>query len=127
MVFPEFALEPSDPRPGEQARVVVRLRLHEGWHIYSVVPAEGEFAPIPTTLNVGAGPLEKIGPIYESNPSTDNDPVLGMVLSFHKKEARLFQNLRVPESAPLGTFAVQANLRFQTCSDRVCLPPKQSP
>ncbi|MAE16611.1 MAG: hypothetical protein CL911_04115 [Deltaproteobacteria bacterium] len=127
VVFPELALEPSDPRPGEQARVVVRLRLHEGWHIYSVVPAEGEFAPIPTTLNVGAGPLEKIGPIYESNPRTDNDPVLGMVLSFHKKEARLFQNLHVPETAAPGAFSAQAELRFQACSDRVCLTPKTLP
>ena len=127
VVFPELALEPSDPRLGEQVRAVVRMKLHPGWHIYSVVPATGDFAPIPTTITLDTLNLEAQGPIYESNPLTDNDPVLDMVLSFHKNQARLFQNLRVPESAPLGTFAVQANLRFQTCSDRVCLPPKTVP
>ena len=124
VVFPELVLEPSDPRPGEQARAVVRMRLHEGWHVYSVVPAEGDFAPIPTSLDVNAEPLEKIGPIYESNPRTDTDPVLGMVLSFHKKQAQLFRNLRIPGTADSGVFPLQASLRFQACSERVCLPPK---
>ena len=68
VVFPELALEPSDPRLGEQVRAVVRMKLHPGWHIYSVVPATGDFAPISTTLTLDTVNLEAQGPIYESNP-----------------------------------------------------------
>ena len=79
VVFPELALEPSDPRLGEQVRAVVRIEIHKGWHVYSVVPAEGDFTPIPTALTLEAGPLEAQGPVYESNPRTANDPVLESV------------------------------------------------
>lgn len=119
------SLEPADPRPGEHARLVIELDVHPGWHIYSVVPAEGEFPPIPTTMTIELDQLQQIGPLFETNPITAPDPVLEQVLSYHEQQAALFQNLLVPESVrEKQGLELNGTLRYQACSDRVCLPPK---
>ncbi len=117
-------LNPPDPRPGEHVRLVANLKIHPGWHVYSVIPAEGDFAPIATSLQLDANPLQAEGPLYESNPEVGEDPILEMLLAYHKDEARIFQNLQAPEAATAQALAVAGALRFQACSDRVCLPPE---
>ncbi len=120
-----YRLEPNEPRPGEHARIIVELEIHSGWHVYSVIPNEGEFAPIPTSLTFENDLLVMVGPVYESNPITAKDPVLKTVLSFHKNTAKLFQNINVPEHLS-GAKKLKSiiKLRYQACSDRICLPPK---
>ena len=118
-------LEPEKPRPGEHARIILDLKIHQGWHVYSVIPDEGDFAPIPTTLTFDDERLILIGPVYESNPITAPDPVLDMVLSFHEEKVSLFQNIQIPENLTGGTVLNNSGkLSYQACSDRVCLPPK---
>ena len=118
-------LEPEKPRPGEHARIILDLKIHQGWHVFSVIPGEGDFAPIPTTLTFEDESLLLIGPVYESNPITAPDPVLDMVLSFHEEQVSLFQNIQIPQEISGGTvWKNSGNLSYQACSDRVCLPPK---
>ncbi len=119
-------VEPSDARPGEHARVIVQGELHPGWHVYSVVPAEDELAPPPTKLTLETAEIVEVaGNFYESNPITAPDPVLGTVLSYHKKNVRFFQNIKIPpDASPNLAFSQQVKIRYQTCSDKICLPPK---
>jgi len=86
----QSALEPSDPRPGEHVRIVVTAQIEKGWKIYSVVPSKEEFAPIASALEWDAGNWESLGPFYETNPISEPDPVLGMVLSYHKGESSFY-------------------------------------
>jgi thiol:disulfide interchange protein len=123
----ETHLEPADPRPGEHVRVVAELEIHPGWHVYSVIPAEGDFAPIATAMKVQAGPLEVRGPVYESNPILGQDPVLEMELAWHEEHARILQNAQAPQEATPQSVEVSGTLRFQACSDQVCLPPESLP
>ncbi len=101
----QVRLEPEKPRPGEHARIIVDLQIHpeSGWHVFSVIPGEGDFAPIPTSLTFEADPLILIGPVYESNPIIAADPVLDMVLSYHLMKATLFQNILIPDDISGGT------------------------
>ena len=57
-------LEPEDPRPGENVRLVLAFELHPGWHVYSIIPAEGEFPPIPSSMEIKAKNLEQVGPHF---------------------------------------------------------------
>ncbi|MEC8259449.1 MAG: cytochrome c biogenesis protein CcdA, partial [SAR324 cluster bacterium] len=120
----QSALEPSDPRPGEHVRLVVNAQIEKGWKIYSVVPSKEEFAPIASTLEWDAGNWEALGPFYETNPISEPDPVLGMVLSYHKGESSFYQNFKVP-STQSGNSPGDGRITFQACSDRVCLPPDE--
>ena len=121
-----LALEPDPPRLGEQIRAIITGHVIPGWHVYSLVPAQDEFAPPPTQLTVESdAPLQAVAPPYETNPITDFDPVLGMELSYHKNDFRFYQNLKLPNTLEANQ-TVQQNIkiRYQTCSDRICLPPK---
>ena len=121
----QVMLEPEKPRPGEHARLILDLQIQQGWHVFSVIPGDGDFAPIPTTLTIKDESLLLIGPVYESNPITAPDPVLDMVLSFHEEKVTLFQNIQIPEELSGGNvLSYNGNLSYQACSDRVCLPPK---
>ncbi|MDC0224274.1 protein-disulfide reductase DsbD family protein, partial [Deltaproteobacteria bacterium] len=118
-------LEPENPRPGEHARIILDLKIHHGWHIFSVIPSEGDFSPIPTTLTFKDESLLMIGPAYESNPITAYNSVLDMVLSFHEERVSLFQNIQIEKELSGGSLWKNiGNLTYQACSDRVCLPPK---
>ena len=59
-----YRFEPNEPRPGEHARIIVEVDVHSGWHVYSVIPDKGEFAPIPTSLTLENESLIIIGPVY---------------------------------------------------------------
>jgi len=123
----QVRIEPEKPRPGEHARIIVDLQINpeSEWHVFSVIPGEGDFAPIPTSLTFVTDPLILIGPVYESNPITAADPVLDMVLNYHLKKATIFQNILIPDDISGETTLNKAGeLRYQACSDRICLPPK---
>ena len=118
-------LEPEDPRPGENVRLVLAFELHPGWHVYSIIPAEGEFPPIPSSMEIKSKNLEQVGPLFESRPVTAHDPVLDQVLSYHKEQGRLYQNLKVGDEFSAGSeMELSGNFIYQACSDKVCLPPK---
>ena len=89
-----------------------------------MVPSQEEFAPIASALEWDAGNWEALGPFYETNPISELDPVLGMVLSYHKGESSFYQNFKVP-STQSGNSAGDGRITFQACSDRVCLPPDE--
>ena len=118
-------MEPEDPRPGENVRLVLAFELHPGWHVYSIIPAEEEFPPIPSSMEIKSKNLEQVGPLFESRPVTAHDPVLDQVLSYHKKQGRLYQNLKVRDEFSAGSeIELSGNFIYQACSDKVCLPPK---
>ncbi len=121
-----LTLENNNPHPGEHTRAIVKGKLEPGWHIYSLVPAADEFAPPPTKLVFKeAENVVALGRFYENNPTTALDPVIGMELSYHKKYAYFYQNLQLADDAPKDQpVTIQISVRYQTCSDKICLPPK---
>ncbi|MDH4249479.1 MAG: protein-disulfide reductase DsbD family protein, partial [Deltaproteobacteria bacterium] len=119
----ETTLEPAQARPGEHVRMLITAHIVEGWYTYSVVP-QGELAPPPTTLTLFDSALALDGPVYETNPQVKEDPVFGIPLAFHKKTARFYQNLRVPETLNPAQIELKGKLRYQTCNSTYCTPPR---
>ncbi|MCP4296765.1 MAG: DUF255 domain-containing protein [Proteobacteria bacterium] len=116
-------IEPDVFRRGENIRIKVEINIIEGWHIYSVIH-QGEDAPPPTSLTVQNRSFVKDGPAFETRPINDFDKVIGLNLSYHENDAILYQNLKVPDELPVGSSTIPITVRFQTCSDRICLPPE---
>ncbi len=121
-----LSLQPENPRAGEHARILMKGKVVEGWHVYSLIPSEDEFAPLPTNVLVEAGQhVELIGPPYETNPVMAFDPVIGMELRYHENSFYFFQNLKLAEITPGNQpFSSNVAIRYQACSDKICLPPK---
>ena len=121
----ELFLDPEKSRYGEHARIIVDITIQKGWHIFSVIPGEDDFAPIPTSLKIENESLKLLGPVYESNPIIAPNSVLNQVLSYHENNVKLFQNIKIPtETLSNSELLVPGSITYQACSDRVCLPPK---
>jgi len=117
-------LVPSVLRPGEHPRLEVQVETELGWHLYSVFPPKDGDAPPPTKLVLNAAPLTEDGPLYETRAEVVFDQAIQMTLATHEELAYLYQNLTVPPEVTLGEHRVLAQVSFQVCSFRVCLPPK---
>ncbi|MBF0240042.1 MAG: hypothetical protein HQM12_20260 [SAR324 cluster bacterium] len=116
---------PEESHPGEELRGVIEVTVATGWHIYSLVPSEEELAPPPTKIEWKANSLITKGPVYETNPIVQEDPAIGLVLAFHEHKVRFYQNFQVPSSMSPENMILSATIFYQTCSDKICLPPKK--
>lgn len=113
---PKATIEGSvHQRSGDVVEGTVTATIAEGWHVNSNQPLE-EFA-IPTALSLeGAELLEAKYPPHAMKAFEFSEG----------KELAVFDGtFRIPFRAKLGTGAnaITASLRYQACSDRVCLPP----
>ena len=114
---------PVESRAGEKSRLILHLEIRKGWHIYSILP-QGEDAPPPTSIFAETLFLVPDGPFYESRPTTELDKAIGIQLSYHENRARFFRNFEIPINATAGEYSITVNITYQTCTDRICLPPR---
>ncbi len=105
---------PSPARPGEAVTVTIKVRIDPGWHVYSVVPAATGPA---TTAIVSAGDAVPLGTTTEDTPISKFDPNFQTQVAYHESAATFTRQFQVKGAASSVT------LHYQTCNDKVCLPP----
>ncbi len=118
----QVRLEPETVRPGENFRMVVAMTLEPGWHIYSVIPMEGEDAPKPTRVVIDSELLSEDGPVYETRPVYKFEEVLDLGIYYHEERAELYQNLQLTGGAKAGEVETGIKIFYQLCTDVICLP-----
>lgn len=114
--LPKVTIDGSiSKQTGDVIEGVINARVAEGWHVNSHTPTES-FA-IPTELSLDNAKLTKVTyPPHEMR---------GFQFTEGKKIAVYTGAFQIPFTAKLKTAAtaVRATLRYQPCSDRICLPP----
>jgi hypothetical protein len=102
--------------------VVLLAEIQEGWHVYSLLQAPG--GPIPLSVKLEQGPAFTLrGLPTTSKPVSIYDKTFAMVTKFHEHSAEITVPLLVSAKAPAGKQEAVIDVRFQACSDRLCLPP----
>lgn len=103
---------------GDTIEGVINARVASGWHINSHTPTES--FSIPTVLTLDSAELTNV--------------------TYPKHELRAFQftegkpiavytgDFQIPFTAKLksGATSIHATVRYQACSDRICLPPNKA-
>ena len=122
----QWKIENAPSKPVKAgARITVRLVAHtqEGWHMYGLKPvAEG---PIPTRIWVSDGQAAQLAAAVQgSEPQTLQDPAFSMEVQLYEAQATFTLPLRLAAAAPPGAQKIQLNASYQTCDNKVCLPPK---
>lgn len=110
-------------KAGGRFAIRIRARIQDGWHLYSMKPLpEG---PIPTRLWLADGqPFSLAGPIGATEPRAMQDASFGMEVELYEGEAVFTLPVRVAAGAPPGARKVVVQASYQTCDERICLPPK---
>jgi hypothetical protein len=114
---------PAKVKAGARFDLKLVARIEEGWHLYSMKPVED--GPIPTRLWLAEGqPLQLAGPIRAAEPEKVQDPSFGMEVELYEGQAEFTLPLRVAAGAPAGPMTVVVMASYQSCNNKVCLPPK---
>lgn len=110
-------------KPGTKFNVTLTATVTEGWHFYSMKPvAEG---PTATRIWVDPGqPFPQAGIIQATTPRIQQDPTFDKEVETYEGEAQFTMPLRVPSKTDTGSQMLVVNVSYQSCNDKICLPPK---
>jgi len=113
----------SPLKPGSIFTVLVTAKIADGWHLYSMDEMEG--GPTPTWLIVPDGqPFTLKGRVREPQPTVEFDPNFNLETRYFENSVTFEMSIKAGARVPAGANTVRIDVRYQTCNDRTCLPPK---
>ncbi len=114
---------PSPLKPGSIFTALVTATIADGWHLYSMDETEG--GPTPTWIIVPDGqPFTLKGRVREPEPTVEFDPNFNLETRYFEHSVSFEMSIKAATNVPIGTRTVRIDVRYQTCNDRTCLPPK---
>jgi thiol:disulfide interchange protein DsbD len=115
---------PARPvKAGARFTAKVVAKIQPGWHIYGLKPAAD--GPIPTRLWVAEGqPAALASPVTGTEPQTLQDASFNMEVQLYEGEPQFTLPLKLAAAAPAGALKIVVNASYQSCDNKICLPPK---
>lgn len=117
----ETRLSQDKVHAGSSVSAAIIADIEQGWHINSPTPADENL--IPTTLAVQRGDvLDSV----EINFPQGHEVQFGFAdvpLEVFDGTLLISLKLHIATKLQSGTYTVPVTLRYQACSDNVCLPP----
>ena len=94
-----------------------------GWHVYGLEQPPGGPTPLRVTLDEN-GIVLRAGATSGSAPIKKQDQSFNLETQFYSHSFVLHVPIQVKPGSPRGKQSVPVSVRFQACSDRMCLPPR---
>ena len=107
---------------GSTVPLHLKATFQEGWHLYSLTTPAG--GPIPTTAALADNPAVKGSKLYQPPPNRQLDKNFNLDTETFEKEVDLPLTAELAPDAK-GSVELVANVRYQACNDRQCLPPRK--
>ena len=108
--------------PGKACKVAIVLEVEEGWHV-NTNPAHPDFL-VPTTVKFTAAQGTELKSLRYPRPEVVELEGVDEPLHVLGGKAVIVGTLMVPASAAGKTEEMTVEVKFQTCNDSECLPPK---
>lgn len=100
--------------------VALSATVADGWHVYAL--SQGTGGPNPLKISVPSGSAFVLkAPVADAGVTKHYDTSFKMETVYYLKTINLNVALEGISAAPPATFPI--DVRFQACSDRLCLPP----
>jgi hypothetical protein len=111
---------PASVRPAQVFDATLKASVVAGWKFYAVEQvAEG---PRPLLVTTGDPAFVLAGPVRpDAPPRSVTDTIWSAVVAYHDRTTKFRVPLRPSPAA--GPRIIQLKVRFQACSDEVCLRP----
>ena len=110
-------------RSGSAFKVKMEARIETGWHLYSTEQAQG--GPKPTRIILAPDQVFEAGGAVESPaPLTAHDDNFDIETEFYEEAVTFTIPIRVSDRAAPGRYKLQVEVRFQSCTKELCLPPR---
>jgi len=117
----------ADPADAVKQGGRITLTLHgevaNGWHVYSLKQLPNGPTPLRVTLDQNAIATANGAPV--GSPATKiHDQGFNLDTQFYSHAFTVALPLQVAAHSAGGSQQIPVSVRFQTCNDRVCQPPK---
>jgi hypothetical protein len=110
-------------RQGGEAIVTLSAAVEEGWHVYSFKQLQGGPIPLRVTLETNEVATADGAP-SGTEPEKMHDPRFGLDTQLYSHAFTLHLPVRWASPLTAGQHVIPVSVRFQTCSDRECQPPR---
>lgn len=116
-------VQPAKAAPGSTILLKLAAKLAEPWHMYSMTTPKG--GPIVTTIGLADSPLVASSEIYAQPAVRKFDPNFNLDTETYDKQATFWIKAKLTDNAPAGPGEITAQMRYQLCTEKECLPPKR--
>ena len=114
-----LAVEPGSAPPGGKVLARMTGQIDAGWHLYSLSTP----GAIPTTIQLAASPVVERYRVLQPPPHRAFDPNFQSNTETFEKQIAFLVELELKKDAPAGATELSVTARYQTCNDKVCIPP----
>ncbi len=115
-----LAIEPDRAAPGSAVTGRLSVKLDPGWHLYSLTTPR---PPIATTISLAGSPAVQEVKIQAPPPVRKFDPNFGVETETYEAGTTFLLHIQLKKDASPGPVELTAQVRYQLCDDRQCLPP----
>ncbi len=121
-VLTATAPQKTAARRGSTFEAAISVQVRDGYHVNSDAPKEDYLIPLRLRWE-GAGPFKVLRVVYPK-PEMRNYDFSSKPVSVFSGEFTILTRFQVPPDAPLGPGVLVGTLRYQACSQNLCLPPR---
>jgi hypothetical protein len=107
--------------PGQSADSTIRVELRSGYHCNSNTPSEDYLIPLRLTWAPGVLQAESI--VYPK-PKMEKYQFSAKPLSVFTGDFDIVTKFKVAANAAPGQATLSGKLRYQACTNTLCLPPR---
>jgi thiol:disulfide interchange protein DsbD len=107
--------------PGSTVFLRLHAQIADGYHLYSFTTPGG--GPIKTRAWLQSSPDIKGFRVYQTAPERHIDPNLNVPVETFKGTVDFLLAVALTNNASAGDKVVMASVRYQACSNQICLPP----
>jgi len=118
-----LTLDAKSAAPGSHVLAKLSGAIQDHWHVYSMTTPPG--GPNPTTAKIADIPAIASFKIYQAKPVRKLDPSFGIDTETFSGKYELLFDIELSKNAATGPADIAANVRYQSCNDTICLPPKK--
>lgn len=103
-------------------KVSLSGEIEKGWHLYALEKIEG--GPIPTRISLVEEQPFELGKIEAPKPIEFDDTAFGVTTKFYEDSVNFILPIKVLDKIDNETTRLKVKVRYQICTNQMCLPPK---
>jgi thiol:disulfide interchange protein len=115
-----LSFEPSSMAPGGKILGRLKAELNPGWHLYSFSTP----GAMPTAIKLPENSPLAGYRVFQPKPHRAFDPNFNSDTETYEKEVTFLVEGTLKPDLAAGLVEIALNLRYQTCSDKLCVPGK---
>jgi thiol:disulfide interchange protein len=116
-----LSLEPATAAPGSKVLARLEGQIDSGWHVYSMSSA----GAVPTTVKLSPNAAVDKVRLFQAPPKKAYDPNFQLDTETYEGSAVFLLELQLKPDAAAGASDISAEVRYQTCNETVCIPPRR--